>query len=112
MNLLFWAAPKAVYAFFTTEACPKAFAPFPLLIPGVPNFSECMEEKECATAHAKHALNKKTRANIIRMNIALTNVVAFHPRSTRPSNKGASASSTLYLLRCSYSYGSSTTIAR
>jgi hypothetical protein len=74
MNLLFYAAPKDIYAFLTTEAYPMAFAPFPPLIPDVPDFSECTDENERATVRTKHALNKKMRANIITMNIALTDI--------------------------------------
>ncbi len=51
-----------------------AFAPFPLLVPDVPDFSECTDENERATVHAKQALDKKTRAIIITMDIALTNI--------------------------------------
>ncbi len=74
MNLLFCAAPKDVYAFLTTEAYPMTFAPFPLLIPDVPDFSKCTDENKRTTVRAKHMLDKKMRANIITMNIALTNV--------------------------------------
>jgi hypothetical protein len=74
MNLLFCAAPKDVYAFVTTKAYPRTFAPFPPLIPDVPDFSTCTDENKRATVRAKHTLNKKMSANIIPMNIALTDI--------------------------------------
>jgi hypothetical protein len=74
MNLLFCAAPKDVYAFLTAEAYLTAFTPFPTLIPDVPNFSESTDKNKRTPICMKHALDKKTRAIIIMMNIALTNV--------------------------------------
>jgi hypothetical protein len=74
MNLLFYAAPKDVYPFLTKEAYPTAFAPFPPMVPDVPDFSTCTEENKRATARATHALAKKTQADIITMNIALADI--------------------------------------
>ncbi len=74
MNLLFCAAPKDAYALVTTKAYPTTFAPFPPLILDVPDFSTCRDENKCATVRAKHTLNKKTSADIIPMNIALTDI--------------------------------------
>ena len=56
MNLLFFAAPKDVYAFLTKEAYPAAFATFPPMVPDVPDFSTCNDKNECGTARAMHAL--------------------------------------------------------
>jgi hypothetical protein len=44
------------------------------LIPDIPNFSKCADENKPATVRAKNSLDKKTRADINMMNIALTNV--------------------------------------
>ncbi len=74
MNLLFCAAPKDVYAFLTKEAYLTAFAPFPPTVPDDPDFSTCTDENKCATTHATHALAKKTRADIITMNITLADI--------------------------------------
>jgi hypothetical protein len=74
INLLFCAAPKDVYAFPDKEAYPTAFAPFPPMVSDIPNFSTCNDEIKRATARATHALAKKTQADIIAMNIALTDI--------------------------------------
>jgi hypothetical protein len=74
MNLLFCAAPKDVYAFLTKEAYPTAFAPFPLMVLDVPDFSTCNDKNKRATARSTHALAKKMQADIITMNIALADI--------------------------------------
>ncbi len=74
MNLLFCAAPKDVYAFLTKEAYPTAFVPFSAMVLDVPDFLTCNNENEHATTQATHVLVKKTQADIIMMNITLTNV--------------------------------------
>jgi hypothetical protein len=74
MNLLFCAAPCDVYAFLTTEAYPDTFAPFPPKVANVPNYTACTNNNDHATAKAMHARDKKTRADIVTMNTALTNV--------------------------------------
>jgi hypothetical protein len=40
----------------------------------VPDYTNCINENDRATTRAKHALNRKTRADIITMNAALTDV--------------------------------------
>jgi hypothetical protein len=74
MNLLFCAAPPIVYAFLTTEAYPVYFAPFLPAVANVPNYTACTNDNKHATVEATHALDKKTRANIIMINTALANV--------------------------------------
>jgi hypothetical protein len=74
MNLLFCAAPSDVYPYLTGEAYPAAFAPFPPIVPDVPNYTECRNINEHATVKATHAINKKTRVDIITMNTTLANV--------------------------------------
>jgi hypothetical protein len=73
MNLLFYAAPRDVYAFLTTEAYPDAFAPFPPKVPNVPDYTVCIDNKDHARVWATHAQNKKTQADIVMMNSALAN---------------------------------------
>ncbi len=51
-----------------------AFAPFLAVVPDVPNFSTCNDKNKRATTQATHALAKKTRVDIITMNIALAYV--------------------------------------
>jgi hypothetical protein len=60
MNLLFCAAPPEVYAFLTAEAYPAAFAPFPPIVPDVPNYTACTNNNERTTVKATHVINKKT----------------------------------------------------
>jgi hypothetical protein len=74
MNLLFCAAPCNIYTFLTTEAYPDAFAPFPPEVTGVPNYTACVDDNNCATVCAAHARDKKMQADIITMNTALANV--------------------------------------
>ncbi len=68
------AAPPDVYAFLTAEAYPAAFAPFLPIVPNVPNYTECTNDNEHATVKVMHAIDKKTRADIVTMNTALANV--------------------------------------
>ncbi len=74
MNLLFCACPRNVYSFFTADPYPTAFTPFPPVIDKVPDYIGCVDDNDRASKHAKHALNKKTRADMVTMNAALTDV--------------------------------------
>ncbi len=74
MNLLFCACPKKVYGFFMADAYLINFAPSPPMVAKVPDYTQCIDNNNCATVRAKHALDKKTRADIVAMNAALTNV--------------------------------------
>jgi hypothetical protein len=74
MNLLVCAYPKEVYGFFTADAYPTNFAPFPPVVNKVPDYTQCTDDNNRATVRAKHALDKKTRANTVMMNAALTNI--------------------------------------
>ncbi len=74
MNMLFCAASPGLYSFFTTEAYPASFFPFPLEVDAVPDFSTCTSDNECKTLKATNARDQKTQADIITMNAALSNV--------------------------------------
>ena len=74
MNLLFCVCPRPIYGFFTADAYPDAFTPIPPVVDEVPDYTNCTDKNDHATIRAKHALNKKTRADIITMNAALTDV--------------------------------------
>ena len=84
MNLLFCACPRLIYGFFTEGLYPDAFAPIPPVVDKVPDYTSYTNKNDRATTCAKYALNKKTRADIITMNAALTDVfldavsVGFH----------------------------------
>ncbi len=82
MNLLFCTAPPGVYTFLTYKAYPATFAPFLPIVPDVPNNTECTNNNERATVKATHAINKKTRVDIITMNTALA-VVFFKAQSSQ-----------------------------
>jgi hypothetical protein len=74
MNMLFCAAAPDLYAFFTKEAYPKEFFPFPKEVEEVPDFKNCTDDSQRETLKLTHALAKKTRADIITMNAALLDV--------------------------------------
>jgi hypothetical protein len=72
MNMLFCAAVPDLYAFFTKEAYPKEFFPFLKEIEEVPDFKNCTDDNQRETLKLTHALARKTRADIITMNAALS----------------------------------------
>jgi hypothetical protein len=74
MNMLFCVTAPDLYAFFTKKAYPKEFFPFPKEVEEVPDFKNCMDNNQHETLKLMHALAKKTRADIITMNAALSDV--------------------------------------
>ncbi len=74
MNMLFCAAAPDFYAVFTKEAYPKEFFPFPKEVEEVPDFKNCTDDNQHETLKLTHALARKTRADIITMNAALSDV--------------------------------------
>jgi hypothetical protein len=74
MNLLFCACPRNIHGFFTADLYPTNFASFLPVVDEVPDYTGCVDENKRASKHAKHALDKKTRADIVTMNAALTDV--------------------------------------
>ncbi len=59
----------------TAEAYPdRRFAPLPPVVNDVLDFTLCTDKNERATLKIRHAIDMKTRADIITMNAALTNV--------------------------------------
>jgi len=72
------------YYFFTTEAYPSTFFPFPHEVDAVPDFSTCNSDNEREILKATNARNQKTRADIITMNAALSDVfLANLPKAIR-----------------------------
>ncbi len=63
-----------MYAFLTAEAYPAACVPFPPIVPDVTDYTACTNNNKRATVKATHAIDKKTRADIVTMNTALANV--------------------------------------
>ena len=74
MNMLFCAASPGLYAFFTTETYPSTYFPFPPEVDAVPDFSTCNSDNERETLKATNARDRKTRADIVTMNAALSDV--------------------------------------
>jgi hypothetical protein len=74
MNMLFCVAAPDLYAFFTKEAYPKEFFPFPKDVEEVPDFKNCTNDNQQETLKLTHALARKTRADIITMTAALSDV--------------------------------------
>jgi hypothetical protein len=74
MNMLFCAAAPDLYAFFTKEAYPTTFFPFPKEVEEVPDFNNCTDDNQCEMLKSTHALAKKIRADIVTMNAALSDV--------------------------------------
>ncbi len=74
MNMLFCAAALDLYAFFTKEAYPKTFFPFPKEVENVPDFNNCTDNNQRETLKLTHTFSKKTRADIVTMNAALSDV--------------------------------------
>jgi hypothetical protein len=74
MNMLFCTAAPDLYNFFTKKAYPTTFFPFPKEVEEVPDFNNCTDDNQRETLKLTHALAKKTRADIVTMNAALSNV--------------------------------------
>jgi hypothetical protein len=58
MNMLFCAAAPDLYAFFTNEAYPKDYFPFPKVVAEVPDFTNCTNDNQRETLKSTHALEK------------------------------------------------------
>ncbi len=74
MNMLFCATAPDLYAFFMKEAYPKEFFLFPKEVEEVPDFKNCTDDNQHETLKSTLALAKKTRADIVTMNAALSDV--------------------------------------
>jgi hypothetical protein len=84
MNMLFCATAPDLYAFFTKEAYPKEFFQFPKEVEEVPYFKNCTDGNQREMLKLTHALARKTRADIITINTALSDVfLANLPKSIR-----------------------------
>ena len=80
MNMLFCAASPGLYSFFTNDAYPTDYFPFPDEVDSVPDFSACNSDNERETLQATNARNQKARADIITMNAALSDVSSARQR--------------------------------
>ncbi len=74
MNMLFCAGAPDLYSFFTTEAYLTNFFLFTKEIDAVPDFSAYNTDNKRKTLKSMHALARKTRADIITMNAALSDI--------------------------------------
>jgi hypothetical protein len=84
MNMLFCAASPGLYSFFMTEAYPSTYFPFPNEVDAVPDFSTCTSDNEREMLKATNARDRKTRADVVTMKAALSDV--FFPRESTQSN--------------------------
>ncbi len=60
MNMLFCAVSPGLYSFFTTEAYPASFFPFPPEVDAVLDFSTCTSDNEHKTLKATNSCDQKT----------------------------------------------------
>jgi hypothetical protein len=74
MNMLFLAASPDLYLYLTNEAYPSSYFPFPKEVDDVPDFSACTSDNEFGSLKATHAHDQKTRADIVTLNAALSDV--------------------------------------
>jgi hypothetical protein len=74
MKLLFCPAKPDLYAFLCFEAYPVTFSPFPPKVAKVPDYTVCTNDNKHMTLKETHALDKKTRSNIVTMNAAFIGV--------------------------------------
>ena len=74
MNMLFCAASPDLYSFFMNKAYPTNYFPFLAEVDSIPDFSACNSDNKHKTLKATNARDHKTRADIVTMNTALSNV--------------------------------------
>ena len=74
MNMLFCAASPGLCSFFTNETYPTNYFLFLAEVDSIPDFSACNSDNECKTLKATNARDQKTRAYIVTMNAALSDV--------------------------------------
>ena len=72
--MLFCAASPGLYSFFITKAYPASFFPFPVEVDAILDFSTCTTDNERETLKATNARDRNTRADIVTMNAALSDV--------------------------------------
>ena len=77
MNMLFCAASPGLCSFFMNEAYPTNYFLFlaEAEVDSIPDLSACNSDNERKTLKATNARNQKTRADIITMNAALSDVI-------------------------------------
>jgi hypothetical protein len=71
MNMLFLAASPDLYLYFTNEAYPSSYLPFPKEVNDLPVFFVCASDNERKSLKATHACDQKTQADVVMMNLAL-----------------------------------------
>ncbi len=91
MDMLFCAASPGLYSFFTTEAYPTTFFLFPDEVDAVPDFSACNSDNEQETLKDTNARERKTRADIVTMNAALSDVFIANRESTQSNSQDVRA---------------------
>jgi len=72
--MLFCAASPGLYSFFLNETYPTNYFPFPAEVDSIPDFSACNSDNKRETLKATNARDRKTRADTLTMNAALSDV--------------------------------------
>ncbi len=88
VNMLFCAPSPGLYSFFTNDAYPTDYFPFPDEVGSIPDLSACNSDNEHETLKATNACNQKTRADIVTMNATLSDVFLTNlPKAIRETFK-------------------------
>jgi hypothetical protein len=74
MIMLFFAASPDLYSYFTNEAYPSSYFPFPKEVDDILDFSACTSDNKHESLKATHARDQKNRVDIVTMNLALSDV--------------------------------------
>jgi hypothetical protein len=115
MKMLFCAASPGLYSFFINEAYPKNYFPFLAEVDSIPDFFARNSDNEHETLKATNAHNRKTRADIVTMNAALSDVFLVNlPKAIRKTYKPIRMKqpNTVFLHMCDWfitKYGKTTT---
>jgi hypothetical protein len=68
------AASPDLYLYFTNKTYPSNYFPFPKKVDDIPDFSMYTSDNERKCLKATHAHDQKTQADIVIMNVALSNI--------------------------------------
>jgi hypothetical protein len=74
MNMLFLAASPDLHSYFTNKTHPSGYFSFPKEVDDARDFSACTSDNKHKSLKSTHARNPKTRADIVTMNAALSDV--------------------------------------
>jgi hypothetical protein len=78
MIMLFLAASPDLYSYVTNNAYPSSYFPFSKEVDDIPDFSACTSNNKWKSLKGTHACNQKTQADIVTMNLPLSDVFLGH----------------------------------